>query len=102
MKKSEIISAVLDEVAAETEIDHEAILSPNMCCDVVDARNIAINLLYSKGVYPAQLAKLFNRTRRAISYAISTFDARLSSNKLLEISYRRIHNRINTTLAESG
>lgn len=102
MKKSEIICAVLREVAAETEVTNETILSPSTCCEVVDARNLAINLLYAKGIYPAQLAKLFNKTRRGICYAISSFDTRLASNKLLELSYKRVKNKINKALDEHG
>lgn len=90
MYKSQIITSVLESVSRETEISIPQILSPCRIRDIVDARFMSIKLLHDAGIYPLNIARTFNITPRSVNYAVTTFDDRMSTNRMLMNSYRRL------------
>ncbi len=99
MLKHEIINSVLKIVSEETEISREQILSPSKIRDIVDARFLAIKLLYDAGIYPSSIAKAFNITPRSVGYAVTAFGDRTSTSRLLMSSYKRLKQECSALLA---
>jgi len=97
MKKSEIITTVLSAVSEETEIDIKTILSQDKRRETVDARHIAVNLLYKRGIYQSNIAEIFRTTPRNVQYIISDFDTRLLYSTPMRNDYERIRKRIGNT-----
>lgn len=97
MKKSEIIATVLSAVSEETEIDIKTILSQDKRREVVDARHIAINLLYKCGIYQSNIVEIFRTTPRNVQYVISDFDTRLLYSPPMRNDYERIKKRLGNT-----
>jgi len=90
MKKSEIITSVLSAVSEETGIDIKTILSQDRRRETVDARHIAVHLLYKCGIYQSTIVEIFRTTPRNIQYIISDFDARLLCSPPMRNDYERI------------
>lgn len=84
-------------IADELDITQQQILSDSREAEVVDARYVAIMLLRHSGRYPNCIARILTRTPRAVNYALTTFDDRLSANKPLARSYSRILTRFNNS-----
>lgn len=101
-KLLELASSVIDLVANELEVSKEQILSKSRITEVVDARHLVIRLLHSKDIYPSRIASIFGLSPRCIHYIITTFDARLQTNKSLRNNYAKIAkqlgNNIETTM----
>lgn len=101
-KFAEFADNVLDLVADELEISKEQILSKSRNAETVDARHVAVRLLYSHNVYPSRIASIFGLSPRSIHYIITTFDARLQANKSLRNNYakiaKKLGNNIETTM----
>lgn len=62
--------------------------------DAVDARNVVVYVLYNEGAYCRNIAKLLNRTPRAIRYMLSNFDNRCANSKYLRSIYDDVVKRI--------
>ena len=90
MKKSEIFAAILSDVASETEIDSDRILSNSRIEEVVDARYLVIFLLLGNGFYPAMIAERMQMSTRAVRSAISGFEARLANSAGLRLICQRL------------
>lgn len=90
MPKSEIIADVLRRVSAETEISKELMLSKCRTAEVTDARHLAVMLMYRLDIYPSGIAGIFGVSPRSIHYVITSFDARIQTNKTLRNSYERL------------
>lgn len=94
MRKSEIIANVLAAVSEETEIDIRAIVSRDRRREVVDARHMAIHLLYKYGVYQSSIADIFRTTLRNIRYIVSEFETRLAYSCPMRNDYERTKRRL--------
>lgn len=97
-KLYELASSVIDLVADELEISRELVLSKSRTAEAVDARHLAIKLLHSKDIYPSRIAAICNLSQRSVHYIITTFDARLQTNK----SLRNIHAKITKQLGNNS
>jgi len=97
MKKSEIITTVLSAVSEETEIDIKTILSQDKRRETVDARHIAIYLLYKCGIYQSTIVEIFRTTPRNIQYIISDFDTRMLCSPPMRNDYERTKKRLGNT-----
>lgn len=90
MRKSEIFAGILADVAFESEIDSERILSDSRTEEVVDARYLVIFLLLGNGFYPAMIAERMGLSARAVRSAISGFEARLANSAGLRLVCQRL------------
>ena len=90
MRKSEIFAGILADVAFESEIDSERILSDSRIEEVVDARYLVIFLLLGNGFYPAMIAERMGLSARAVRSAISGFEARLANSAGLRLVCERL------------
>nr|DAW31548.1 MAG TPA: chromosomal replication initiator protein [Caudoviricetes sp.] len=90
MRKSEIFAGILADVAFESEIDSERILSDSRTEEVVDARYLVIFLLLGNGFYPAMIAERMGLSARAVRSAISGFEARLANSAGLRLVCERL------------
>lgn len=97
-KTTELIGRVIGIVAEETEIECGRILSKDRTAEVVDARHMAVMLLFKAGVYTSRIAKAFGLTPRNVQYIITDFDSRAEGNRPLRIMYETIRKRLRNTL----
>ena len=89
-KIAELTSTVLDLVAGELEVSRDSILSKSRRAEIVDARHMAISLLHTNNVYPARIAEIFRLSPRNIHYVITSFDARIQTNRKLRNIYAKL------------
>ena len=89
-KISELAGQVLDLVAEELEVTKEQILSKSRKAEIVDARHMAARLLHYRNVYPSRIATIFGVSPRNIHYVITSFDARIQTNRSLRNSYAKL------------
>lgn len=89
-KIAELANHVLDLVADELEVTKESILSKSRKAEVVDARHMTAKLLHANHVYPSRIAEIFGLSARNIQYVITSFDARIQTNRALRNSYAKI------------
>lgn len=59
---------IVNEVAKETEIPADLIMSKKMVQEIVDARHIVVKLLYDLGFYKRQIAEKMNISVRAVHF----------------------------------
>lgn len=93
-KIADLAALVINLVAEELEVPKEQILSKCRNAEVVDARHLAIRLLYSKDLYPSRIAEIFGLSSRNIHYIITNFEDRLQTNKMLRNNYERIEKEL--------
>lgn len=98
-KIAEFANHVLDLVAEETEIPKELILSKSRAAEVVDARHLAIKLLYLKGIYPKRIAEIFGMSARSVRHIITTFDTRTQANRPLGYNLAKVRKQLGDTSA---
>lgn len=89
-KIAELASRIIDLVADELEIPRELILSKSRKAEVVDARHTVAKLLHLNHVYPSCIAEIFGVSARSVQYVITTFDARIQTNRALRNTYERL------------
>lgn len=89
-KFAEFADNVLELVSDELEVSKELILSKSRRAEVVDARHMAAKLLHSHNIYPSRIAPLFGVSPRSIHYIITSFDARIQTNRTLRNIYAKI------------
>ena len=89
-KIAALASRVIDTVADELEIPREHILSKSRRAEVVDARHLAAKLLHLNHVYPSRIAEIFGVSARNVQYVITTFDARIQTNRALRNTYEKL------------
>lgn len=97
-KSNEFAKYVLLTVAHETEIPCETILSKCRQAEVVDARHIAVMLLYKSGMYVARIADIMKITPRYVQYIITDFEDRMKCNRPLRNKYEIIANKLRNNL----
>lgn len=93
-KIAEFATVVLDLVAEELDVPKEQILSKSRIAEVVDARHTAVKLLHSNNVYPAKIAAVFDVSPRSIHYVITSFDARIQTNRSLRNSFAKLAKKL--------
>lgn len=89
-KIAELADRVLDLVAEELDVPKESILSKSRKAEIVDARHMAAKLLHVCNIYPSRIAKIFGVSPRSIQYVITSFDARIQTNRALRNSYAKL------------
>lgn len=93
-KIAELAGHVLDLVAEELDVPKESILTKSRKAEIVDARHMAAKLLHALNVYPSRIAEIFGVSPRSIHYVITSFDARIQTNRALRNSYAKIAKRL--------
>lgn len=81
---------ILEIVAEELDVPKESILSKSRKAEIVDARHMTAKLLHIHNVYPSRIAEIFEVSPRSIQYAITSFDARIQTNRALRNSYAKL------------
>lgn len=99
---TELSDLILNLVSQFFSIEKNVINSGNKQAEIVDARHVAIFLLYREGFYPKQISNLLNISPRAICHAITNFNRRLDANKLLRSSYIEIEKQLRRKLEAKG
>lgn len=89
-KIAELADHVLDLVAEELDVTKESILSKSRKAEIVDARHMAAKLLHVHNVYPSRIAEIFGVSPRSVHYVITSFDARIQTNRALRNSYAKL------------
>lgn len=93
-KIAELAGHVLDLVAEELDVPKESILTKSRKAEIVDARHMAAKLLHIRNVYPSRIADIFGVSARTVQYVITSFDARIQTNKALRNSYAKLTKRL--------
>lgn len=93
-KIAELAGHVLDLVAEELDVPKESILTKSRKAEIVDARHMAAKLLHIHNVYPSRIADIFGVSARTVQYVITSFDARIQTNKALRNSYAKLTKRL--------
>lgn len=93
-KIAELADHILGIVAEELDVTKESILSKCRRAEIVDARHMAAKLLHLSNVYPSRIAAFFNLSPRNIQYVITSFDARIQTNRALRNSYVKLSKRL--------
>lgn len=89
-KIAELATVVLDLVAEELDVTKESILSKSRKAEIVDARHMVAKLLHIRNVYPSRIAEIFGVSARTVQYVITSFDARIQTNRMLRNSYAKL------------
>lgn len=93
-KIAELAEYVLELVAEELDVPKNSILSKSRKAEIVDARHVAAKLLHACNVYPSRIAQIFDVSPRSIHYVITSFDARIQTNRALRSSYAKLAKRL--------
>lgn len=89
-KLTELADYVLELVAEELDVPKESIMSKSRNAEVVDARHLSAMLLHKSNVYPSRIASIFGVSPRTVQYAITSFNARIQTNRALRNSYAKL------------
>lgn len=89
-KIAELANHIIETVAEELDVPKESILTKSRKAEIVDARHAAAKLLHVCNVYPSRIAEIFNLSPRSIQYVITSFDARIQTNRALRNSYAKL------------
>lgn len=89
-KIAELTDYILCLVAEELEVPKESILSKSRKAEIVDARHMVAKLLHTHNVYPSRIAPMLGLSARNIQYVITSFDARIQTNRGLRNSYAKL------------
>lgn len=89
-KFAEFADRVLNLVAEELEVPKEQILSKSRRAETVDARHTVAKLLHSSHIYPSRIAEILGVSPRTVQYVITSFDARIQTNRALRNTYERL------------
>lgn len=89
-KITEFADFVLELVAEELDVPKDSILSKSRRAEIVDARHMVTKLLHVHNVYPSRIAAFFGLSPRSIQYVITSFDARIQTNRSLRNSYAKL------------
>lgn len=76
--------AVIQATSQAADIPCEDILSESKRLEAVDARSIAMQILFDAGYCPGRIARLFHKTEASVRYTLANFEDRKASNKILE------------------
>lgn len=93
-KIAELASHIIDIVAEELDVPKESIMSKSRKAEIVDARHMVAKLLHARNVYPSRIADFFGVSARTVQYVITSFDARIQTNRALRNSYVKLTKRL--------
>lgn len=93
-KIAEFADYVLELVAEELDVPKESIMSKSRNAEVVDARHTAVKLLHCNNIYPSKIAAMFDVSPRTIHYVITSFDARIQTNKSPRNSFAKLAKKL--------
>lgn len=93
-KITELADYVLELVAEELDVTKDSILSKSRKAEIVDARHMTTKLLHTRNIYPSRIAEIFGMSPRTIQYVITSFDARIQTNRALRNSYAKLAKRL--------
>lgn len=85
---------IVNEVAKETEIPADLIMSKKMVQEIVDARHIVVKLLYDLGFYKRQIAEKMNISVRAVHFILDSFDDRMKYSRIANIIYEKVKKKV--------
>ena len=89
-KIAELADHILGIVAEELDVTKESILSKSRKAEIVDARHMVAKLLHIRNVYSSRIAEIFGVSARTVQYVITSFDARIQTNRMLRNSYAKL------------
>lgn len=98
MKKSELVSVVLEIVECETEVNVNEIVGRCRNSEVVDARHIAVMVLHRTGMYAASVAEALGVSTRYVQNIVSAFEDRTRYNPGLRKNYETVLNKLRSRL----
>lgn len=93
-KIAELADYVLRLVADELEVTKEQILSKSRKAEIVDARWLAVMLMYKSGMYPMRIAESLRISPRYAHYIITGFSDRKDCNPILRMNYEAVKNKL--------
>lgn len=93
-KIAELTNHIIELVAEELDVPKEAILSKSRKAEIVDARHTVAKLLHARNVYPSRVAEIFGVSPRSIHYVITSFEARIQTNRSLRNSFAKLAKRL--------
>ena len=85
---------IVNEVAKETEIPADLIMSKKMVQEIVDARHIVVKLLYDLGFFISQIAEKMNISVRAVHFILFSFDDRMKYSRIANIIYEKVKKKV--------
>jgi chromosomal replication initiation ATPase DnaA len=93
-KIAELTNYILGIVAEELDVPQNSILSKSRKAEIVDARHMVAKLLHIRNIYPSRIAEIFGVSPRTVQYVITSFDARIQTNRALRNSYAKLAKRL--------
>lgn len=93
-KIAELTNHILGIVAEELDVPQDSILSKSRKAEIVDARHMVAKLLHIRNIYPSRIAEIFGVPPRTVQYVITSFDARIQTNRALRNSYAKLAKRL--------
>lgn len=93
-KIAELTNHILGIVAEEFDVPQDSILSKSRKAEIVDARHMVAKLLHIRNIYPSRIAEIFGVSPRTVQYVITSFDARIQTNRALRSSYAKLAKRL--------
>lgn len=93
-KIAELTNHILGIVAEELDVPQDSILSKSRKAEIVDARHMVAKLLHIRNTYPSRIAEIFGVSPRTVQYVITSFDARIQTNRALRNSYAKLAKRL--------
>lgn len=89
-KIAELANHIIETVAEELDVPKESILSKSRKAEIVDARHMVAKLLHIRNIYPSRIAEIFGVSPRTVQYVITSFEARIQTNRMLRNSYAKL------------
>lgn len=93
-KIAELTNHILGIVAEELDVPQDSILSKSRKAEIVDARHMVAKLLHIRNIDPSRIAEIFGVSPRTVQYVITSFDARIQTNRALRNSYAKLAKRL--------
>lgn len=93
-KIAELTNHILGIVAEELDVPQDSILSKSRKAEIVDARHMVAKLLHIRNIYPSRIAEIFGVSPRTVQYVITSFDARIQTNRALRSSHAKLAKRL--------
>lgn len=93
-KIAELTNHILGIVAEELDVPQNSILSKSRKAEIVDARHMVAKPLHVRNIYPSRIAEIFGVSPRTVQYVITSFDARIQTNRALRNSYAKLAKRL--------
>lgn len=93
-KITEFADNVLELVAEELDVQKASILTKSRKAEIVDARWLAVMLMYKSGMYPMRIAESLRISPRYAHYIITGFSDRKDCNPILRMNHEAVKNKL--------